>query len=147
MSVLHESFMFFASLCILDVLLVSFHHASSRFLGVPVCSSSGLLLIGPDASHLATIQRMGKHIAKSSSKQRAQHIITFYCRSEESFFFTHPAGSSVNCHCLHGSEDQEDTVVTTSTIKRKNNMSSPNLQAWGHQGQCGATSPDSPATS
>ena len=58
-SVLHESFMFFASLCILDVHLVSFHHASSRFLRVPVCSSSGLLLIGPEASHLATIQRWG----------------------------------------------------------------------------------------
>ena len=49
MLVLHESFMFFASLCILDVHLVSFHHASSRFLRVPVCSSSGLLLIGNGA--------------------------------------------------------------------------------------------------
>ena len=59
MSVLHISLMFFASSCILDVHLVSFHHASSRFLRVPVCSSSGLLLIGPEASHLATIQRWG----------------------------------------------------------------------------------------
>ena len=67
MSVLHESFMFSASLCILDVHLTSFHHASLRFLRVPVCFSSGLLLIGPEASHLATISKMGKHIAKSSS--------------------------------------------------------------------------------
>ena len=59
MSVLHESFIFFAPLCIFDVLLVSFHHASSRFLRAPVCSSSGFLLIGPEASHLATIQRWG----------------------------------------------------------------------------------------
>ena len=53
MSVLYKSLMFFASLCILDVHLTSFHSASSRFLRVPVCSSSGLLLIGPEASHLA----------------------------------------------------------------------------------------------
>ena len=59
MSVLHKSSMFFASLRILDVLLVSFHHASSRFLRVPAFSSSGLLLIGPEASHLATIRRWG----------------------------------------------------------------------------------------
>ena len=38
---------------------VFFHHASSRFLRVPACSSLGLLLIGPEASHLATIQRWG----------------------------------------------------------------------------------------
>ena len=49
-----------SSLGILDVQLVSFHHASSWFLRVPVCSSSGLLLIGPEASHLATIRRWGK---------------------------------------------------------------------------------------
>ena len=55
MSVLHESLMFLASLCILDAHLTSFHHFSSRFLRVPACSSSGLLLIGPMSSHLATI--------------------------------------------------------------------------------------------
>ena len=59
MSILHESSMFFTSLYILDVLLVSFHHASSWFLRVPVCSSLGLLLIGPEASHHATIKRWG----------------------------------------------------------------------------------------
>ena len=59
MSVCHESFMFFASLCILDVHLTSFHHASSRFLRVPACSSLGLLLIGPETSHLAMIRRWG----------------------------------------------------------------------------------------
>ena len=52
MSVLHKSSIFFASLCILDVLYVSFHHASSMFLRVPHCSSLGLLLIGLEASHL-----------------------------------------------------------------------------------------------
>ena len=41
--------------CASLMFLVSFHHASSRFLRVPDCSSSGLLLIGPEASHLATI--------------------------------------------------------------------------------------------
>ena len=44
MSVLHESSLFFDSLCIVDVVKVSFHHASSWFLRVPHCSALGLLL-------------------------------------------------------------------------------------------------------
>ena len=42
--------------------------ASLGFLRVHLCSSSGLHLIGPEASHLAIIRRWGNtHIAKSSS--------------------------------------------------------------------------------
>ena len=48
-----------------------------------------------------------------------QQIITFHCRSEEYPFFAHPVGSSVNRHCIHDSEDLEDTVVSTSIMKRK----------------------------
>ena len=44
MSVLHESSMFFGSLCIVDVVKVSFHHASLWFLRVPHCSTLGLVL-------------------------------------------------------------------------------------------------------
>ena len=66
MSVIHVSLMFSTSSSFLDVHLTSFHHASLSFLRVPLCSSSGLLLIGPEASHFATIQRWG-NTAKSSS--------------------------------------------------------------------------------
>ena len=67
MSVLHESLMFFASLCILDVLLVSFHHASSSCLRVPVCSSLGLPSDWSRGFSSCYHLKMGKHIAKSSS--------------------------------------------------------------------------------
>ena len=66
MSVLHESFMFFASLSILDVLLVSFHRASSRFLrflAVLTRTSSDWSRGFSSCYH----SKMGKHIANSSS--------------------------------------------------------------------------------
>ena len=59
LSVLHVSSMFSASSSFLELHLTSFHQASLSFLRVHLCSSSGLHLIGPKASHLATIRRWG----------------------------------------------------------------------------------------
>ena len=59
LSVLHISSMFSASSSFLELHLTSFHQASLSFLRVHLCSSSGLHLIGPKASHFATIRRWG----------------------------------------------------------------------------------------
>ena len=53
------SSMFSASSSFLELHLTSFHQASLSFLELHLCSSSGLHLIGPEASHFATIQRWG----------------------------------------------------------------------------------------
>ena len=52
-------YQFSASSSFLELHLTSFHQASLSFLRVHLCSSSGLHLIGPKASHFATIRRWG----------------------------------------------------------------------------------------
>ena len=63
-----------------------------------------------------------------------QQIITFHCRSEEYRFFAHPVGSSVNHHCIHDSVDQEDTVVSTSIMKRNFKHEQPKPTSTGMSG-------------
>ena len=55
LSVLQVSSMFSASSSFLELHLTSFHQGSLSFLRVHLCSSSGLHLIGPNASYLCTI--------------------------------------------------------------------------------------------
>ena len=63
-----------------------------------------------------------------------QQMITFHCSSEENPFFAHPVGSSVSRHCIHNSEDQEDTVVSTSIMKRKFKHEQPKPTSTGMSG-------------